>query len=207
MVTAIPAIPRDKVLRTTAWGNFQHHTEHQKPMIGCNKTGVRTVCANVLYFLDVLRISGYVTQNVVVDAVLDLGFTTLVTSQLISVAFFSEREKSDKFCSGALNSAWDSFTCRRCTTRDPWLYFPSEGSHTKDFYALKNSIDPGRDWTRERRIQWRQNVVLVHRSLSNILFIVSPNIFGNISRNFLRMLEYWNGICAILVAVYFVCNE
>ena len=31
---------------------FQHHTEHQKPMIGCNKTGTRTVCANVPYFLD-----------------------------------------------------------------------------------------------------------------------------------------------------------
>ena len=30
-------------------------------------------------------------------------------------------------------------------TRDPWLYFPSEGSHTQDFYALKKSIDPGRD--------------------------------------------------------------
>ena len=31
---------------------FQHHTEHQKPVIGCNKTGGRTVCANFLYFLD-----------------------------------------------------------------------------------------------------------------------------------------------------------
>ena len=30
-------------------------------------------------------------------------------------------------------------------TRDPRLYFPSEGSHTQDFYALKKSIDPGRD--------------------------------------------------------------
>ena len=26
-------LPRDKVRRTTAWGTFQHHTEHQKPMI------------------------------------------------------------------------------------------------------------------------------------------------------------------------------
>ena len=31
---------------------FQHHNEHQKPMIGCKKIGTRTVCANVLYFLD-----------------------------------------------------------------------------------------------------------------------------------------------------------
>ena len=33
------------------------------------------------------------------------------------------------------------------------LYFPSEGSHTQDFYALKKSIDPGRDRTREHQIQ------------------------------------------------------
>ena len=37
--------------------------------------------------------------------VLDLGFTTLLTSQVISVAFYSEREKSDKFCSAGLISA------------------------------------------------------------------------------------------------------
>ena len=35
---------------------FQHHTEHQKLMIGYNKTGARTVCANVLYYLDDPRI-------------------------------------------------------------------------------------------------------------------------------------------------------
>ena len=27
--------------------------------------------------------------------------------------------------------------CRKCTARDPRLYFPSEGSHTQDFYAQK----------------------------------------------------------------------
>ena len=70
----------------------------------------------------------------------DLGFTTLLTSQVISVAFYSEREKSHKFCSEALISAWGSFTCRKSTTWNPWLYFPSEGSHTQDF-------DPGRVWT------------------------------------------------------------
>ena len=32
--------------------------------------------------------------------------------------------------------------CRKSRTRDPRLYFPPEGSHTEDFYALKNSIDP-----------------------------------------------------------------
>ena len=25
---------------------------------------------------------------------------------------------------------------------DPWLYFPSGGSHTQDFYALKNPSTP-----------------------------------------------------------------
>ena len=35
----------------------------------------------------------------------DLGFTTLLTSQVISISFYNEREKSDKFCSEALISA------------------------------------------------------------------------------------------------------
>ena len=35
--------------------------------------------------------------------VVDLGFTTLLTSQVISVAFYCEREKSDKFSSEAPN--------------------------------------------------------------------------------------------------------
>ena len=37
--------------------------------------------------------------------VVDLGFTTLLTSQVISGAFYSERERSDRFCSEALISA------------------------------------------------------------------------------------------------------
>ena len=75
------------------------------------------------------------------------GFTTLLTSQVISIAFYSEREKSDKFCSEALILACGSFMCHKSTTRDPRLYFPSEKSHTQDFYALKKSIDPGWVWT------------------------------------------------------------
>ena len=85
----------------------------------------------------------------VADLLLLLGFTTLLTSQVITAAFHSERENSDKFCSEALISAWISFTCRESTRRDPRLYFPSEGSHTQDFYALKKFVDPGRDRTRE----------------------------------------------------------
>ena len=49
-------LPRVKVRRATARGNFQHRTEHQKSMIDFNKTGAQTVCANVLYFLEGLRI-------------------------------------------------------------------------------------------------------------------------------------------------------
>ena len=40
-----------------------------------------------------------------VVVVVDLGFTTLLTSQVISTAFYSEREKSDKFSSEAVISA------------------------------------------------------------------------------------------------------
>ena len=68
----------------------------------------------------------------------------LLTYQVISVTFCSEREKSEKFCSEALISAWGSFACCKSTTRDPWPYFPSKGSHTQDFYTLKKSIDLGR---------------------------------------------------------------
>ena len=65
-----------------------------------------------------------------------------LTSKVISVASDIEREKSNKFCSEALISAWGSFTYRKSTTRDPRLYFPSEGNHTQDFYALKNPSTP-----------------------------------------------------------------
>ena len=65
-------------------------------------------------------------------------FTSITT--IISVVFYSEREKSDKFCSEALLLAWGSFMCRKSTARDPQLYIPSKGSHTQDFYALKKSI-------------------------------------------------------------------
>ena len=72
----------------------------------------------------------------------DLSFTMLSTSQVISVASYSERGNCDKFGSEALFSDWGSFTCRKSTTRDPWLYFASEGSHTQDFPLWKNSTTP-----------------------------------------------------------------
>ena len=59
--------------------------------------------------------------------VVDSGFMMLLTSQVISITFYSEHEKCSKFCSDALISAWGSFTCLKSTTRNPRLYFPSEG--------------------------------------------------------------------------------
>ena len=98
------------------------------------------------------------------------GFTTLLTSRVISVAFYSEREKSDKFCSEALISASGSFTWRKSTTRDPRLCFLSEESHTENFYALKKSIDPGRVWTREPQIQWHDLFVKAKEPLRGQTF-------------------------------------
>ena len=50
-----------------------------------------------------INIAADISRFIVV--VVDLGFTTLVTSQVISVAFYSERENSDNFYSEALISA------------------------------------------------------------------------------------------------------
>ena len=49
-----------------------------------------------------------------------LSVKKLLKSQIISVAFYSEREMS-KFCSETLISAWGSFTCLKSTTRDQRL--------------------------------------------------------------------------------------
>ena len=77
------------------------------------------------------------------------------TSSVISVTSDIEREKSSKFCSEALISAWGSFVYHKSTTWDPQLYFLTERSQIHDFYTLKKSIDPSRDWTHEPRIQRR----------------------------------------------------
>ena len=66
----------------------------------------------------------------------------LLTFQVISVAFYSEHEKSEKFCSEALILTWGSLTCHKSTTWDPRLYFPSEGSHTQVFTLSKNPLTP-----------------------------------------------------------------
>ena len=68
-------------------------------------------------------------------------FTSLLTSRVISVAFYSEREKSNKFCSESLFSAWGSFTCRKSTA-----LLPFRRKSTQDFYDVKKFIGPGRIW-------------------------------------------------------------
>ena len=67
-----------------------------------------------------------------------------LTSQVIGVTFYIEREKSNKFCSEVLILDWGCFTCHKSKIWDQRLYFPSEGSHTQDFYALKNPPAPAR---------------------------------------------------------------
>ena len=42
-----------------------------------------------------------------------------------------------------------SFTCRKSTTWDKRLYFPSEGRRAEDFFATEKSYGFGRVWTRE----------------------------------------------------------
>ena len=116
-----------------------------------------------------------------------------LTSKVISVASDIEREKSDKFCSEALISAWGSVTCRKSTTPNPQLYFHSEGSHTQDFYALKKIHRPrrgsnprisdpeasmiitGPPESREEFVDTEHN----HRELSNFcIFIISLREFN-----------------------------
>ena len=64
------------------------------------------------------------------------------TTHVISVVSDIESEKVGKFCSEALISAWGSFTCRKSTTRDPRLYFPSERSLVRIFTLWKNPSTP-----------------------------------------------------------------
>ena len=53
------------------------------------------------------------------------------------------------------------FACRKSTTRDPRLYFPSEGSHSQDFLRSKKSIDTGRVWNRKPSILWWDVKILI----------------------------------------------
>ena len=65
--------------------------------------------------------------------------------------------------------------CSKSTTRDPGLYFPSEGSHTQDFYALKKSIEPTNLSSRgEYDDHWTTGVdVYVSVALSILSYLLS----------------------------------
>ena len=108
----------------------------------CSLTWTVTMTTHSIFHLktELVQHSSHTTtfsENLV--TVVDFVFMMLLTSQVISVAFCNEREKTDKFYSEALISAWGSFTCRKSTRRDTRLYFPSEGSDTRDIYALKKN--------------------------------------------------------------------
>ena len=57
-----------------------------------------------------------------------------------------------------------SFTCRKSATWEPRLYFPSEGRHAEDFFALKNPDGFGRVWTCELGYLKGSTLPLDHQS-------------------------------------------
>ena len=78
---------------------------------------------------------------IVIVVVVDWG-RTLLTSQIFSVASYSEREKSEKFCSVALISAWGSFTCRKTTTWTHGFSFLPKEVILRIFTLWKNPSTP-----------------------------------------------------------------
>ena len=142
------------------------------------------------------RLDNYLTRfrilNALCSSSAQAALRRSLTSQVISVAFYIDREKSDRFCSEALISASGSFSWRKSTTRDQRLNFPPEGSFTQDFYALKKYIDPGRVWTREPRMQWRVWWQRDHRGRLHTLCIHTVCLkFGNSFLNLLHKDYKW----------------
>ena len=64
----------------------------------CQGKQSHTFCTTNNFFFIVSRNYREKIKKIIIILVV-LGFTTLLTSQVISVAFYKEREKSDKFCS------------------------------------------------------------------------------------------------------------
>ena len=83
---------REAGMSTTQWFQYQ--------AVDFYDTGIRN-CPHCMADVSIPEVKILVFYVVVVD----LGFTTLLTSQVIIVAFYYEREKSDKFCSEVLISA------------------------------------------------------------------------------------------------------
>ena len=131
-----------KVLLSVIW-NLQLIEIHLS-QIRISESKREKVCAVCPYLLFCVVLAITLTSFLkFIQVVVDLCFTTILTSQIIRVAFHSEREKSDKFCSEAPISASGCFTCRKSTTRDPRLYFPSEGSNFSEFLrSEKNPSTP-----------------------------------------------------------------
>ena len=139
-----------------------------------HSNGIYRLRSNYVLKLQQINLKTNVRQLVV-----GFGFTTLLISQAISVAFYSEREKSDKFFLEHLMSAWGSLTCRKSATRDPRLYFPYEGSHTQDFYALKNPLtpagfEPANLGFRVEKLRQEFKQCLLYRHLGFILISINP---------------------------------
>ena len=83
-----------------------------------------------------------------------------------------------------MNFAWndrlprsiqESFTCRKSTTWDRRLYFPSEGRHAEDFFRPEKSDGFGRVWTRELGFQGPARYR--NRFPSDLILEVSIKIF------------------------------
>ena len=70
----------------------------------------------------VVAAGGAVQAPAAAPVVVHLGFTMLLTSQVIRVSFYSEHENSDKFWLEVLLLAIN-------LRQDPWLYISSEGSY------------------------------------------------------------------------------
>ena len=79
-----------------------------------------------------------------------------LTSQVISVAFYNEREKSDKFCTEVPISPLGSLTCLKSTSQEQRLHFPSEGRHTWIFMLWENPLTPAGFEPANLRSWWEQ---------------------------------------------------
>jgi hypothetical protein len=96
-----------------------------------------------------------------------------------------------------MNFAWNarlprniqgSFTCRKSTTWDQWLYFPSEGSRAEDFFALKNPGLNPQTWVLKASTQpldhrsrstYKPSLCTLHPRVCNItmIYLLSVQIY------------------------------
>ena len=72
-----------------------------------------------------------------------------------------------------------SFTCRKFTTWDRLLYFPSEGRRAEDFFALKYLDGFGRVWTPRTWVPKASTLPQDHQSRLSVCYLF---YYGNIFR-------------------------